>query len=93
MKSAVIVFPGSNCDRDLAVAIEQASGTKPIMLWHRETEIPAGVDLIGQSPPMQAIDSVIVVLPIPLGPRSSATPGPAGKSRLISRMPRRFSAW
>jgi len=47
MKSAVIVFPGSNCDRDLAVAIEQASGVKPIMLWHRETEIPAGVDLIG----------------------------------------------
>lgn len=46
MKSAVIVFPGSNCDRDMAVAIEQASGTKPIMLWHRETEIPAGVDLI-----------------------------------------------
>ena len=47
MKSAVLVFPGSNCDRDLAVAIEQASGTKPIMLWHRETKIPAGVDLIG----------------------------------------------
>ena len=46
MKSAVIVFPGSNCDRDMAVAIEQASGVKPIMLWHRETEIPAGVDLI-----------------------------------------------
>ena len=46
MKSAVIVFPGSNCDRDMAVAIEQASGTKPIMLWHRETEIPEGVDLI-----------------------------------------------
>ena len=46
MKSAVVVFPGSNCDRDLAVAIEQASGTKPVMLWHRETEIPAGTDLI-----------------------------------------------
>lgn len=46
MKSAVIVFPGSNCDRDMAVAIEQASGTKPVMLWHRETEIPDGVDLI-----------------------------------------------
>lgn len=46
MKSAVIVFPGSNCDRDMAVAIEQASGVKPVMLWHRETEIPAGVDLI-----------------------------------------------
>jgi len=46
MKSAVIVFPGSNCDRDMATAIEQASGTKPIMLWHRETEIPQGTDLI-----------------------------------------------
>ncbi len=46
MKSAVIVFPGSNCDRDMAVAIEQASGVKPVMLWHRETEIPAGIDLI-----------------------------------------------
>jgi len=46
MKSAVIVFPGSNCDRDMATAIEQASGTKPVMLWHRETEIPQGIDLI-----------------------------------------------
>jgi phosphoribosylformylglycinamidine synthase subunit PurQ / glutaminase len=46
MKSAVIVFPGSNCDRDMAVAIEQASGNAPVMLWHRETEIPAGIDLI-----------------------------------------------
>lgn len=46
MKSAVIVFPGSNCDRDLAVALEQASGVKPVMLWHRETEIPAGIDVI-----------------------------------------------
>jgi phosphoribosylformylglycinamidine synthase len=46
MKSAVIVFPGSNCDRDLAVAIEQASGTKPVMLWHRETQLPAGIDFI-----------------------------------------------
>ena len=46
MKSAVIVFPGSNCDRDMAVALEQASGTAPVMLWHRETEIPAGIDVI-----------------------------------------------
>ncbi len=47
MKSAVIVFPGSNCDRDLAVALEQASGVKPVMVWHRETELPGGIDLIG----------------------------------------------
>ena len=46
MKGAVIVFPGSNCDRDLAVALEQVSGTKPAMVWHRETELPAGLDLI-----------------------------------------------
>ncbi|MDT9598557.1 phosphoribosylformylglycinamidine synthase subunit PurQ [Sphingosinicella rhizophila] len=47
MKSAVIVFPGSNCDRDLAVALEEVSGTRPIMVWHRETELPEGLDLIG----------------------------------------------
>lgn len=46
MKSAVIVFPGSNCDRDLAVALEAVSGSKPVMLWHRETELPEGIDLI-----------------------------------------------
>jgi len=47
MKSAVIVFPGSNCDRDLAVAFEAVSGSKPTMIWHRETELPEGLDLIG----------------------------------------------
>ena len=46
MNSAVIVFPGSNCDRDLAVALRQASGRDPIMVWHRETDLPSGVDLI-----------------------------------------------
>jgi phosphoribosylformylglycinamidine synthase subunit PurQ / glutaminase len=46
MKSAVIVFPGSNCDRDMAVALELVSGTKPIMVWHRETALPEGLDLI-----------------------------------------------
>ena len=46
MKAAVIVFPGSNCDRDLAVALERATGTRPAMVWHRETELPS-VDLIG----------------------------------------------
>jgi phosphoribosylformylglycinamidine synthase len=47
VKSAVIVFPGSNCDRDLAVALEQVTGTKPAMVWHRDTELPDGLDLIG----------------------------------------------
>ena len=47
MKSAVIVFPGSNCDRDLAVAFEAATGSKPAMIWHRDTDLPADVDLIG----------------------------------------------
>jgi phosphoribosylformylglycinamidine synthase len=46
VNSAVIVFPGSNCDRDLAVALRQASGRDPIMVWHRETDLPSGVDLI-----------------------------------------------
>jgi phosphoribosylformylglycinamidine synthase I len=46
MKSAVIVFPGSNCDRDMAVALEQVTGARPAMVWHRETELPDGLDLI-----------------------------------------------
>ncbi|MGZ8341991.1 MAG: phosphoribosylformylglycinamidine synthase subunit PurQ [Allosphingosinicella sp.] len=46
MKSAVIVCPGSNCDRDMAVALEQVTGEKPAMVWHRETELPEGLDLI-----------------------------------------------
>jgi len=46
VRAAVIVFPGSNCDRDLAVAIAQASGQAPLMVWHQETDFPA-VDLIG----------------------------------------------
>ena len=46
MKAAVIVFPGSNCDRDLAVAIRDVIGVAPDMVWHRETELPSGVDLI-----------------------------------------------
>ena len=46
MKSAVLVFPGSNCDRDLAVAIEQVTGRAPAMVWHRDSELPAGTDLI-----------------------------------------------
>ena len=47
MKTAVIVFPGSNCDRDLAVALEQVTGRAPAMVWHRESELPDGIDFIG----------------------------------------------
>lgn len=46
MKSAVIVFPGSNCDRDIAVAIEAVTGTAPAMVWHGESELPVGTDLV-----------------------------------------------
>ena len=46
MKTAVIVFPGSNCDRDIATALEDVTGTKPQMVWHGETELPSGLDLI-----------------------------------------------
>jgi phosphoribosylformylglycinamidine synthase subunit PurQ / glutaminase len=47
VKSAVVVFPGSNCDRDLAVAIEQVAGRKPAMVWHKDSELPDGTDFIG----------------------------------------------
>ena len=46
MKSSVIVFPGSNCDRDIAVALEDVTGRRPAMVWHRDSELPAGTDFI-----------------------------------------------
>lgn len=46
MKSAVIVFPGSNCDRDVAVALEKCTGSKPEMVWHGESALPMGLDLV-----------------------------------------------
>lgn len=45
MKAAVIVFPGSNCDRDLKVALERA-GADVTMVWHKDTELPRGIDLV-----------------------------------------------
>ena len=46
MKSAVIVFPGSNCDRDMAVALTQASGRRAEMVWHKDADLPAGLDMV-----------------------------------------------
>jgi len=45
-RSAVITFPGSNCDRDMAVAIEQVSGTAPLRIWHGDAELPERLDFI-----------------------------------------------
>lgn len=46
MKAAVLVFPGSNCDRDLAVAFRQA-GAEVAMVWHKDTALPDGTDVVG----------------------------------------------
>ncbi len=40
MRAAVVVFPGSNCDRDVAVTLEAVIGAKPVMVWHSETALP-----------------------------------------------------
>ena len=45
MKAAVIVFPGSNCDRDVAVALERVTGRPPLMAWHGDPDLP-DLDLI-----------------------------------------------
>ncbi|WP_417454333.1 phosphoribosylformylglycinamidine synthase subunit PurQ [Kiloniella sp.] len=45
MKAAVIVFPGSNCDRDIQVALRQSMGSKPQMVWHKDADFD-DVDLI-----------------------------------------------
>ena len=46
MSAAVIVFPGSNCDRDCKVAVERSTGEQVQMVWHGDTELPKGLDLI-----------------------------------------------
>lgn len=46
MKTAVIVFPGSNCDRDIAVALREVTGTAPQMVWHGDADLPDGLGLI-----------------------------------------------
>lgn len=40
MRASVVVFPGSNCDRDVAVALESAIGSRPAMVWHGEASVP-----------------------------------------------------
>lgn len=46
MKSAVIVFPGSNCDRDAFVALDNMGTSTPQRVWHKETSLPDGLDFI-----------------------------------------------
>ena len=46
MKTAVITFPASNCNRDAAMALEKVTGEKPVMVWHRESELPQGVEFV-----------------------------------------------
>ncbi len=46
MKAAVVTFPGSNCDRDLAVAFEK-SGFQVTRVWHKDTALPQGTDVVG----------------------------------------------
>ena len=46
MKTAVVVFPGSNCDRDVAVALREVTGVAPTMVWHRDSSLPDRLGLI-----------------------------------------------
>jgi phosphoribosylformylglycinamidine synthase len=46
VKSAIVIFPGTNRERDVAIALQRATGQQPAVLWHRETTLPAGTDLL-----------------------------------------------
>ena len=45
-RAAVVTFPGSNCDRDMAVAVESISGQQPIRVWHGDSALPDRLDFI-----------------------------------------------
>ena len=70
MKAAVLVFPGSNCDRDLAVALELTMGRKPAMVWHGETSLPDDTDLVATGPDAEKWLTI-----------AQAFAGPAGEGR------------
>jgi phosphoribosylformylglycinamidine synthase len=46
MNAAIIIFPGTNRERDMAIALQKASGRKPAMIFHTETALPSGTDLV-----------------------------------------------
>jgi phosphoribosylformylglycinamidine synthase len=46
VKTGVVIFPGSNCDRDMITALHAVTGQEPLRIWHRETALPEGLDLI-----------------------------------------------
>ena len=60
MKAAIIVFPGTNRERDMRLALKRASGREPAMLFHREAALPKGLDLV-VLPGWRAV--------LPVGPR------------------------
>jgi len=45
-RAAVVTFPGSNCDRDMAVALQQVAGAAPLRVWHGEADLPERLDFI-----------------------------------------------
>lgn len=45
-KAGVVTFPGSNCDRDMATALEKVSGQPAIRIWHGDADLPDGLDFI-----------------------------------------------
>ena len=46
LRAAVVTFPGSNCDRDMAVALENVAGTAPLRVWHGDAELPDRLDFV-----------------------------------------------
>ncbi len=46
MKAGILLFPGTNRERDMALALQRVTGVKPPMIWHGESTLPAGLDLV-----------------------------------------------
>ena len=44
MRVAILVFPGSNCDRDMMVAVEKITGRRPALVWHKDSQTNEKLD-------------------------------------------------
>jgi hypothetical protein len=97
MKAAVVVFPGSNCDRDCRVAVERSTGAAVEMVWHGEAELPSGLDLIVLPGGFSYGDylrcgAMAAQSPVMAAVRAQAERGVAGPRRM-QRVPGALRGW
>jgi hypothetical protein len=93
MKAAVVVFPGINRERDMARALRLVSGKEPAMVWHADTALPAGTDLVVIPGGFSYGDYLRCGAIAARAPIMDAVRAVAQKGGLVGRSPRARRSW